>query len=210
MINEKKIFLTVNWLSGLLSAEIFTITGEWGIQMPPLTAENSHFLRSGTQEAALVMVRRHLDNNKILRENNYGFGAKHSTETQLLLTTHEMLMLRDNGKQLDVVMLDFSKAFDKVPHGRQLGKLDFYWMRGNLLTWAEAFLIGRTQSVPVDGIRSKKEDVHSGVLQGTVLGLLTFLLYINDLRAHLDQRSSCHLFLSGALSSFPRNATSWL
>ena len=55
MINEKNNFLTVSWLSGLLSAEIFISTGEWGVQMPPLTSENSHFLRSGPQEATLVM-----------------------------------------------------------------------------------------------------------------------------------------------------------
>ena len=55
MINEKNIFLTVSWLSGLLSAEIFISTGEWGVQMPPLTAENSHLLRSGSQGATLVM-----------------------------------------------------------------------------------------------------------------------------------------------------------
>ena len=55
MINEKNIFLTVSWLSGLLSAEIFISTGEWGVQMPPLTSENSYFLRSGPQEATLVM-----------------------------------------------------------------------------------------------------------------------------------------------------------
>ena len=55
MINEKNKFLTVSWLSGLLSAEIFISTGEWGVQIPPLTSENSHFLRSGPQEAILVM-----------------------------------------------------------------------------------------------------------------------------------------------------------
>ena len=55
MINEKNKFLSVSWLSGLLSAEIFISTGEWGVQMPPLTAENSHLLRSGSQGATLVM-----------------------------------------------------------------------------------------------------------------------------------------------------------
>ena len=59
MINEKNKFLTVSWLSGLLSAEIFISTGEWGVQMPPLTAENSHLLRSGSQGATLVMYRHH-------------------------------------------------------------------------------------------------------------------------------------------------------
>ena len=57
MINEKNIFLTVSWLSGLLSAEIFISTVEWGVQMPPLTSENSYFLRSGPQGATLVMDR---------------------------------------------------------------------------------------------------------------------------------------------------------
>ena len=56
MINEKNIFLTVSWLSGLLSAEIFISTGEWGVQMPPLTAENSNLLRSESQGATLVML----------------------------------------------------------------------------------------------------------------------------------------------------------
>ena len=56
MINEKNNFLTVSWLSGLLSAEIFISTGEWGVQMPPLTSENSYFLRSGPQGATLVMT----------------------------------------------------------------------------------------------------------------------------------------------------------
>ena len=62
MINEKNIFLTVSWLSGLLSAEIFISTGEWGVQMPPLTSENSYFLRSGPQGATLVMLQ-----NKLIR-----------------------------------------------------------------------------------------------------------------------------------------------
>ena len=56
MINEKDKFFTVSWLSGLLFAKIFISTGEWGVQMPPLTAENSHFLRSGPKEATLVMI----------------------------------------------------------------------------------------------------------------------------------------------------------
>ena len=55
MNNEKNNFLTVSWLSGLLSAEIYISKGEWGVQMPPLTSDNSHFLRSVPQEATLVM-----------------------------------------------------------------------------------------------------------------------------------------------------------
>ena len=60
MINEKNNFLTVSWLSGLLSAEIFISTGEWGVQMPPLTSENSYFLRPGPQGATLVMIKENM------------------------------------------------------------------------------------------------------------------------------------------------------
>ena len=70
MIDEKNKFLTVSWLSGLLSAEIFISTGEWGVQMPPLTSENSHFLRSGPQEATLVMGLNTQNKSAFLSENN--------------------------------------------------------------------------------------------------------------------------------------------
>ena len=70
MSNEKNKFLTVSWLSGLLSAEIFISTGEWGVQMPPLTSENSHFLRSGPQEATLVMENV-WKNSSLIKESNY-------------------------------------------------------------------------------------------------------------------------------------------
>ena len=72
MINEKNNFLTVSWLSGLLSAEIFISTGEWGVQMPPLTAENSHLLRSGSQGATLVMPM--LYNDHVYMQENCGCG----------------------------------------------------------------------------------------------------------------------------------------
>ena len=71
MNNEKKKFLTTSWLSGLLSAEIFISTGEWGVQMPPLTFENSHFLRSGPQGATLVM------NFKVCGEYQFQFAFSH-------------------------------------------------------------------------------------------------------------------------------------
>ena len=105
-----------------------------------------------------------------------------------------MLKQRDKGKQLDVVILYFSKAFDTVPHQRLLGKLEHYGVKGNLLRWVEAFLVGRTQTVLVDGARSREEDVLSGVPQGTVLGPLLFLLYINDLPSHVHADTCCRLF----------------
>ena len=108
-------------------------------------------------------IRSHLDRHGIITPVQHGFRSKHSTETQLLITTHELLKERDAGKQIDVVVLDFSKAFDTVPHKRLLGKLELYGITGNIHKWISGFLSGRKQSVVVDGAISDEETVLSGV-----------------------------------------------
>ena len=93
--------------------------------------------------------------------------------------------------------MDFSKAFDVVPHQRLLNKLNFYGIRGNALKWIEAFLTGRTQQVVVDGEMSDIAPVTSGVPQGSVLGPILFLTFINDKPETVSSR--CRLFADDSI-----------
>ena len=123
----------------------------------------------------------HLDHHKILKDCQHGFRARRSCETQLLVLVHELAETVDKGGQVDLVILYFSKAFDRVPHRRLLGKLTYYGIRGQTHECIKSFLAGRTQQVIVDGATSEKAPIVSGVPQGTVLDTLLFLLFINDL-----------------------------
>ena len=146
-------------------------------------------------------IRGHLERHGILTPEQHGFRGKHSCETQLLMTTHELLKERDVGHQVDVAILDFSKAFDTVPHKRLLNKLEMYGIHSESEThkWISNFLVGRNQSVIVDGSRSEERQVKSGVPQGTVLGPLLFLLHINDITATIDPQTKCRLFADDCL-----------
>ena len=146
--------------------------------------------------------------HKILKPYQHGFLKHHSCESQLINTSEEIMRHLDQvmGGQIDILVLDFSKAFDLVSHKKLLTKLDHYGVRGKTLNWLNGWISNRTQKVVIDGEFSPSIPVTSGVPQGTVLGPLMFLLYINDIGELIDNSTSIKLFADDCLLFRPIQA----
>ena len=122
-------------------------------------------------------IMNHMEKHNPMTTLQHGFRKRHSCETQLLLTLDDLIMSYNRKTKVDAGVLDFSLAFDTVPHERLLGKLAHYGVKGPIHNWIRAFLTERTMWVNIDGASSPATRVLSGVTQGTVLGPLPFLIY---------------------------------
>jgi hypothetical protein len=132
--------------------------------------------------------------HNLITKHQHGFIRHHSTTTNLLESLHDWSVSLSRHRSVDVAYIDFQRAFDSISHPKLILKLAGYGISDNLLCWISAFLTNRKQTVRLNSTYSSICDVISGVPQGSVLGPLLFIIFINDITDNLDQSTTAKLF----------------
>ena len=133
------------------------------------------------EKAVFIQLYDYINENELFYKSQYGFRTLHSTETASLEITDIITKELDRGKLPIGIFLDLSKAFDTLDHNILLKKLKHYGIRDTELKWFKSYLTNRTQYVSFDGIHSSMLPITTGVPQGSILGPLLFIIYMNDI-----------------------------
>ena len=133
-----------------------------------------------------------LGSNKCIYDLQFGFRSKHSTNHALIEITEKIRAALDEHEFACGVFIDLQKAFDTVNHQILIDKLEYYGIRGVSKNWFKSYLAERRQYVSIEGFKSETKQISHGVPQGSVLGPLLFLIYINDLHKAVHYSKTYH------------------